>query len=236
MFISIDLGKWMNNLKLVARGLSKSFSTGGKTLHVLESVNIEFEEGKSYAITGASGSGKSTFLHLLAGLDTPSKGEVFFGGNNIFNFKQKEKDLFLNKSLGFVFQFHYLIRELSVLQNIIIPGLIKGDSEKTCKKRALELLDSIGLIDKAEEYPSNLSGGEQQRVAILRAIFNKPKFLLADEPTGNLDSKMAQTIINMLLLFKKEWGMGLILCSHDSQVYSKMDVVLNLHAGKISPL
>ena len=226
----------MNNLKLVSRGLSKSFATGEKILHVLKLVDIEFEAGKSYAITGASGSGKSTFLHLLAGLDVPSEGEVFFGEKNIFNFKQREKDLFLNRSLGFVFQFHYLIKELSVLQNIIIPGLIKGDSESFCKERALELLDSIGLIDKAEEYPSNLSGGEQQRIAILRAIFNKPKFLLADEPTGNLDAEMAQTIVNMLLSFKKEWGMGLILCSHDSQVYGKMDVVLNLHAGNISPL
>ena len=221
----------MKIIKLISKDLFKSFLQGNKELKVLNGINYEFEKERSYAITGASGSGKSTFMHLLGGLDDPDSGSVYFDGHDIFKFAQKEKELFLNSHLGFVFQFHYLIKELSVLQNIILPGLISGKSRRDCIKIAGELLNSVDLEDKIDSYPTELSGGQLQRVSILRAIFNKPSFLLADEPTGDLDANNAKIITDLLLNCQKEWGMGLIICSHDKAVYEKMDEVIILKNG-----
>ena len=221
----------MKIIKLISKDLFKSFLQGNKELKVLNGINYEFEKGRSYAITGASGSGKSTLMHLLGGLDDPDSGSVAFDGHDIFKFVQKEKELFLNSHLGFVFQFHYLIKELSVLQNIILPGLISGKSRRDCIKIAGELLNSVDLEDKIDSYPTELSGGQLQRVSILRAIFNKPSFLLADEPTGDLDANNAKIITDLLLNCQKEWGMGLIICSHDKAVYEKMDEVIILKNG-----
>ena len=224
----------MSNSKLESKNLNKSFFQGNKELNVLDNINIEFEQGKTYAITGASGSGKSTFLHLLGGLDEPTSGDILLNKKSIFKFNNKQKDLFLNKNMGFIFQFHYLIKELTVLENIILMGLIKGEKKDLCEKKAIELLNFVGLKEKIENYPTQLSGGQQQRVSILRAIFNNPKFLLADEPTGNLDAENAQNVIELLLRLKKEFNMGIIFCSHDSEVYNKMETVFRLHEGKLS--
>jgi lipoprotein-releasing system ATP-binding protein len=221
----------MSIAKLTIKDLYKSFVQGGKTLNVLRGVNAEFEQGKTYAITGVSGSGKSTLLHLLGGLDNPSSGKVFFDEQNLFKLRATKKEKFLNKNLGFVFQFHYLIKELTILENIIMPGLIKGNSHYSCKKKAKQLLASVELSDKIYSYPTELSGGQLQRVAILRAIFNKPSFLLADEPTGDLDAQNAETIVNLFLKCQRDWGMGVVMCSHDKEVYGKMEKVLNLHDG-----
>jgi len=217
--------------KLIVKDIHKSFVQGEKELKVLRGVNAEFEKGKTYAIVGVSGSGKSTLMHLLGGLDTPTSGTVFCDDQDLFKFKQARKDKFLNQELGFVFQFHYLIKELSVLENIILMGLINGKSRKECEKRGQELLRKTGLIDKINSYPTQLSGGQLQRVAILRAIFNKPSFLLADEPTGDLDAANASVIIDLLLNAQKEWGMGVIICSHDKAVYGRMKMILILHDG-----
>jgi len=221
----------MSVAKLKAKGLHKSFIQGGKTLEVLHGVDVEFEQGKTYAITGVSGSGKSTLMHLLGGLDTPTSGSVFFDNQNLFEFSASNKDKFLNKNLGFIFQFHYLIKELSVLENIILMGLIKGDSRKDCEQRAEKLLEQVGLQDKINSYPTQLSGGQLQRVSILRSIFNKPSFLLADEPTGDLDAENAAIIVDLLLQYRDEWKTGLIICSHDEAVYGKMESVFRLHEG-----
>lgn len=221
----------MKIIKLISKNLFKSFLQGDKELKVLNGINYEFEKGKSYAITGASGSGKSTFMHLLGGLDNPDSGSVYFEQYDIFKFSQKEKEKFLNNHLGFVFQFHYLIKELSVLQNIILPGLIAGKSKQDCIKKAVKLLNKVGLEDKINNYPIELSGGQQQRVSILRAIFNKPSFLLADEPTGDLDASNAKIITDLLLNCKIEWGMGLIISSHDQAVYEQMDKIITLKNG-----
>lgn len=226
----------MDNSRLISNKLHKYFVEGNKKLNVLCGIDIEFEQGNSYAITGASGSGKSTFLHLLGGLDEPSSGDVFWNGKSIFKFNSKQKDLFLNQDVGFIFQFHYLIKELTVLQNIMMMGLIKGQDRKRCEKSAMELLRIVDLQEKANSFPTQLSGGQQQRISVLRAIFNKPKFLLADEPTGNLDADNAKTVVDLLLKLKKEFNMGIILCSHDSAVYSKMESVFKLHDGILSPL
>jgi len=226
----------MINSKIIVKNLHKSFMQGGKVLNVLQGIDAEFEQGKGYAITGVSGSGKSTLLHLLGSLDMPSSGTVFFNEKDLFKISHREKDSLLNNILGFIFQFHYLIKELTVLENIILKGLIKGDSRNFCKKRALEFLDVVQLTEKADSFPTQLSGGQQQRVAILRAVFNKPKFLLADEPTGNLDADNALLIVDLLLKFKKEWNMGIVLCSHDSAVSAKMDYLLKLQNGLLTSL
>jgi len=223
----------MKNLLLSAKNVEKFYGEGEKRQEVLRGVTAEFQERKSYVITGVSGSGKSTLLHILGGLDEPTSGAVFFGGDNISRLGQRKKEQFLNSSIGFVFQFHYLINEFSVMENIMLPGLVGGKVRELCKKRSEELLEHIGLLDKSSSYPFELSGGEQQRVSILRAIFNKPKFLLADEPTGNLDAFNAKRIMDLIIRCQKEWGLGLIICSHDPAVYSQMETVLELESGKV---
>lgn len=219
--------------KLVANGVCKDFLQGNKVTHVLKGVSVELEKGKTYAVTGVSGAGKSTFLHVLGGLDTPSSGIVTFNGHNIYGLKASAKEKLLNQEFGFVFQFHYLIKEFTVLENIVMVGLIKGETRKNCMARADELLLEMGLQDKKDSYPGQLSGGQQQRVAIARAIFNKPSFLLADEPTGNLDHENAMIVVDLMLKARAEWGMGVVICSHDPDVYNKMEQVYTLHDGII---
>ncbi|MBU1007645.1 ABC transporter ATP-binding protein [Candidatus Dependentiae bacterium] len=202
--------------KIEAKNIHKTFESANKKLHVIQDISETFEQGKTYAITGASGSGKSTLLHILGKLDTPTSGKITGA-----------------QSIGFVFQFHYLINELTVLENIMLMGLIKDKSKASCKDRAQILLKHVGLTDKANSFPFELSGGEQQRISILRAIFNKPKFLLADEPTGNLDATNAANIVDLLLACREDWQMGIILCSHDKNVYERMDYVFELVNGKL---
>ena len=217
--------------RLVAKTICKDFGSDGKINHVLKGVSVEFCKGMSYAVKGVSGSGKSTLMHILGGLDSPSSGVVTFNEKDIYKLKQSEKEKFLNHTMGFVFQFHYLIKELTVLENIMLVGLVKGESNKKCRVRAFDLLQSMGLTGKEDSYPGELSGGEQQRVSIARAIFNKPSFLLADEPTGNLDSDNAKNVVDLILRAKEEWGMGVIICSHDPDVYNRMEFVYTLHDG-----
>lgn len=218
---------------LAASDVYKSYGQGEKKIHVLRGITARFEQGKSYAITGVSGSGKSTLIHILGGLDEPSSGHVSYNNQNIFKFRASQKNFFHNGTIGFVFQFHYLIKELSVLENIMMMGMIRGERRDVCKKRALFLLEGCGIGEKADAYPTQLSGGQQQRVAIARAMFNKPAFLLADEPTGSLDEETAKQITGLFFEGQKEWGMGIILCSHDSGVYEQMETVYTLHDGKL---
>jgi len=220
--------------KIKINNIVRNFIQGEKKeLCVLKNVTYEFNQGNSYAITGASGSGKSTLLHIIGGLDSPTSGEVIINEKNIETLKQKQKELLLNQTLGFVFQFHYLINELTVLENITLVGEIKGMTKKEATTHAQHLLKHVGILDKANNSPDELSGGEQQRVSIVRAIFNKPQFLLADEPTGNLDAENAKTIVDLLLRCQREWGMGIVLCSHDKNVYKKMEKVLTLEDGTL---
>jgi ABC-type lipoprotein export system ATPase subunit len=193
---------------------------------------VSFPLGKLIFVTGVSGSGKSTFMHMLGGLDEPSTGEVFIDNKSLSAMKKKQ--LFFNQTVGFVFQFHYLIKELTVLENIMLVGLIKGEKRSIVLDRTYELLDQVGLRARADYYPTQLSGGEQQRVSILRALFNKPAFLIADEPTGNLDEENANNVVEMMLDACKTWNMGLILCSHDRSIYARMNRVLYLHHGLLS--
>lgn len=225
-----------NNKKfeINAHELVKEYKQGDRILPVLKGVTAQFQSNTSYAITGVSGSGKSTFLQLLGGIDTPTSGAVHYGKTDIFSLKGSKRDLFFNQHIGFVFQFHYLIKELSVVQNVMLPGLVAGMSDKLAQNRADELLEYCGLSDKHKALPGTLSGGEQQRVAIARALFNRPAFLLADEPTGSLDAANVERVVELFVHCQREWGMGLIICSHDQAVFEKMDVVYHLEDGFLS--
>ena len=223
-------------VKIIVKKLVKWFTQGKKKLLVLNGINATFDQAQNYAITGVSGTGKSTFLHLLADLDKPSSGSIYFEDKDISSFTNAKKEKFLNKTVGLMFQAPYLISELSVLENIIVPGMIAGKSYSECKPRAISLLKDVGIEEKASSAPEELSGGQQQRVALARALFNKPKFLLADEPTGNLDIKTGKIIIDLLLSCKKKWGMGIIISSHDPYVSQSMDIVYKLENGVLEKI
>lgn len=213
------------------RSICKSYETKGIIVPVLHEINLSLAQGETYGVIGASGSGKSTLLHILGGLDKPTSGSVFFQNRCISEMKEDQRALFLRDKIGFVFQFHYLINEISVLDNVLLPARIA--SIPTSERYGLELLDAVGLAHKASSYPSLLSGGEQQRVSIARALCNRPQILLADEPTGNLDALCAKLVIDCLLECKSRWGLTIFLCSHDQAVYSRMNKIFALKNGSL---
>lgn len=203
------------------------------TTDVLHQISYTFHQGNSYAIMGVSGTGKSTLLHLLAGLEHPTAGEVLFNGESLATFSEKKYQFFLNHHVGLVFQEPCLIQELTVLENTMIKGLIAQQSAAVCKKRATELLELIGLKERGDAYPYQLSGGQQQRVALARALFQQPTFILADEPTGNLDEENGMLIVQLFKRMQKEYGVGIIMSTHDQRVAQRMDTVLTIKAGTL---
>jgi lipoprotein-releasing system ATP-binding protein len=218
---------------LSSHNLQKQFVEGSYVHHVLRGVSTSFTEGETYGVIGASGSGKSTLLHLLAGLDEPSGGHVTFNDTNINTMSAAAKDAFRTESIGLVFQFHYLVGELNALENVILPGLIRGKPREECEAHALELFEHVGMLDRMKHYPYQLSGGQQQRVAILRALFNKPRFLIADEPTGSLDAENAQQVLELFLRCQSEYGMGLIICTHDMAISKHLKNSITIVDGLI---
>lgn len=221
----------MHSIHLRADNITKRFSLRRGSLDVLNGISYTFQSGHTYAVTGASGTGKSTFLHVLAGLTPPTEGSLYVNEQNVALFSQPERERFLNHTVGLLFQMPYLIKELTVLENVMSKGLIAGTDAAACKEEALALLDKVGLTDKAHEHPPVLSGGQQQRVALARALFGKPAFLLADEPTGNLDSKNGQIMIDLLLACQQSWGMGILVSTHDHQVARRMEIQLEMSDG-----
>jgi len=217
----------------IAQNITKTFGQGSKRQVVLDDISLTCRQGQSYAITGVSGSGKSTLLHILGGLEAPTSGKVECDGRNIFKCHEQSRSVFLNSTVGFVFQFHYLINELTVLENIMLPGRIAGKGLSECRERAIFLLSELGLAEKAASHPYELSGGQQQRVSIMRALFNKPSFILADEPTGNLDAYTAQEVLDLFMTCHKEWGLGLIVSSHDPSVFNSMNTIYTLQDGSL---
>jgi lipoprotein-releasing system ATP-binding protein len=218
-----------------AQGLQKSFFKGKTEIPVLRGVDLELKAGEMVAITGASGVGKSTLLHVLGTLEPPTAGKVFFSDRkeDLFSLSEKELAEFRNRSLGFIFQFHYLLPEFSALENVMMPALIAGYSRAMASKQAKELLEFVGLGHRLTHRPSELSGGEQQRVAIARAVILRPKLILADELTGNLDSQNSENVMNLLAELNRATGISILLVTHDSELANKMHRVITMKDGFI---
>jgi ABC-type lipoprotein export system ATPase subunit len=224
----------MNEPFLSARSLVKTYAMGRRTLEVLRGVDLTVARGEFLALRGASGAGKSTLLHLIGGLDSPNAGEIFFNGRNLAKLSEDELTHFRNRRVGFVFQAYHLLPELTALENVCLPARVARISAAQTEKRGHELLSRVGLKERADHKPSELSGGEQQRVAIARALVNEPELLLADEPTGNLDSKTGGEIIELLKNLCAEKQMTLVIATHDANVAAHAQRVIELADGRIA--
>lgn len=214
---------------LRASGIQKAYGT----LHVLKGINLQVEKGEIVAIVGASGAGKSTLLHIIGTLDSPDGGKVFIHDKDVFAKSSKDLAAFRNEAIGFVFQFHNLLPEFSALENVMIPGLISGKPDKQVRDRAYDLLQMLGLTERAEHKPSEMSGGEQQRTAVARALINSPALILADEPSGNLDSKNALELHNLFFQLRKDLGQTFIIVTHNEELSRMTDRRLEIKDGMI---
>ena len=218
---------------LQCQQLTKRYDQGGLDVEVLKGVNLTIGIGERVAIMGASGSGKSTLLHLLGGLEKASGGEVVLDGVNINQVSGAKLAKLRNKSLGFIYQSHHLLGEFTVLENVAMPLLIGGVSVKQARIRAIELLQRVGLGHRVEHKPGELSGGERQRAAVARALINKPSLILADEPTGNLDSKTADQVYQLMLELNQELNVSFLVVTHDHDLAARMGKVLHMEDGLI---
>ena len=214
---------------LQANGLEKSYGD----LAVLKGIDLSIQRGEIVSIVGASGAGKSTLLHILGTLDVPDNGALVINQKDVFSQSAKDLAAFRNKSIGFVFQFHNLLPEFSALENVMIPGLIARREERKTKDRAIALLRMLGLQDRMTHKPSELSGGEQQRVAVARAMINAPDLILADEPSGNLDSKNAVDLHNLFFQLRKDVGQTFVIVTHNTQLAAMSDRIIELKDGRI---
>lgn len=216
---------------LSALHLAKSFTDAGLETHVLEDINLTVNKGDRLAVVGSSGSGKSTLLHILGGLDTPSQGQVLVNGQDIHALRHRAASRLRNQQLGFVYQFHHLLPEFSAVENVAMPLVIGGESPKSAQDKARDLLDKVGLGHRFEHKPGELSGGERQRAALARALITEPACLLADEPTGNLDHRTAQSIFDLILKLNTDLGTALVIVTHDTELAAKMDRTMTLLDG-----
>ncbi|MBI3586153.1 MAG: ABC transporter ATP-binding protein [Ignavibacteriales bacterium] len=226
----------INQKKILLKGeeLWKEYPTGKNlSLQVLKGVNIEVRDGEMVVIVGPSGSGKSTLLHLLSGLDRVTSGKVIFDGMEISTFSDEQRAGFRNIKLGFVFQFHHLLSEFSALENVAMPALIKGESLKTASVRAMELLHEVGIQDRSNHKPNALSGGEQQRVAVARALMNSPRLIIADEPSGNLDEQNGAKLHQLLVELTQKRGLTFVVATHNPDLAKRANRVLQLVDGKL---
>lgn len=213
-------------------GLNKYFSTPGGDLHILKDINFCFNKGEMTALMGPSGAGKSTLLHILGTLDKPTSGEVLYEGNNVFEFNNETLSEFRNRSIGFVFQFHHLMPEFNTLENTIMPALIAGTGYKEASTKAEEILEEVGLSKRLTHKPGQLSGGEQQRVAVARALMLNPKVVLADEPTGNLDTQTGEDLFALLMKLNKQ-GTTFIIVTHNESLASQCERNIRMKDGRI---
>ncbi len=220
-------------MSIEIKGLWKVFQTVSGKVEALKGIDLNIANGDTLAVVGVSGSGKSTLLHILGTLEHPSDGEVSFSGNNIFNQNDGEIAAFRNSEIGFVFQFHYLLPEFNALENVMMPCLIKGIDMNQATEMAEDILGKVGLQHRLDHRPGELSGGEQQRVAIARAVVLKPKVLLADEPTGNLDRDTGESILDLLLMLNGDYGITSILVTHNMEVANRLNRRIRLADGKI---
>ena len=214
---------------ITLRNITKSFGT----LQVLKGIDLKIEKGEVVSIVGPSGAGKTTLLQIMGTLDTPDTGSVLIGDTDVTQLSQKEMARFRNQHLGFVFQFHQLLPEFTALENVMIPALIANRSQKETKERAKELLDFLGLSDRAEHKPNELSGGEKQRVAVARALMNKPSVILADEPSGSLDSKNKAELHQLFFDLRDQLGQTFVIVTHDEALAVLTDRTIHLKDGMI---
>ena len=219
------------SIVLSARQIHKVYSTASGDVPALNGITCDFEEGKFYAIIGRSGSGKSTLLHILGGLDRPTSGEVLVDGKNICSMNDEQMAIFRRRHMGFVFQQFNLLEEYNVKNNILMP--LKLDGRKADPAFYEEVIATLGLKEKVRKFPSELSGGEQQRVAIARSVLAKPRLIIADEPTGNLDKKTGEEVLELLTTCAAKFGQTLIVVTHDPEIARKADVVVCIEDGKI---
>ena len=223
----------MSEAFLAAKNAGKTYMLGKRELEVLRGINLDIERGDFVALRGASGAGKSTLLHLLGGLDFPSPGEIWTQGRSLGSLSSRDLAHWRNREVGFIFQAYYLLPELDALENVCLPARMARTPASKAAKRGRELLTRVGLEERLEHKPYELSGGEQQRVAIARALINEPNLVLADEPTGNLDSHTGQEIIDLLCSLRDERKMTLVMATHDSTVAARAARTIHLVDGQI---
>ena len=222
---------------LRADGIHKIYRDGKKDLHVLKGIDLEIEKAGSLAIVGPSGAGKSTLLHILGGLDRPSSGKVFVDGLDLYTLKDNKRAGLRNKRIGFVFQFYHLLSEFTALENVMMPALMALDSRlkaQDIRKTTESLMRELGLGDRMQHRPGELSGGEQQRVAIGRSLINSPDVLLCDEPTGNLDSEMGEETLDLLFNLNKKNHATVVIVTHDRAIAKRADRVIEIRDGRIT--
>lgn len=216
-----------------AEKISKTFTNNGAVVNALQDIDLTVHSGETLAIIGVSGSGKSTLLHIMGALDRPSTGNLYLKNANLFDYNDDELSFKRNNDIGFVFQFHYLLPEFNALENVMMPCLVNGMKKKEAETRAGEILSRVGLGERLNHKPGELSGGEQQRVSVARAVVLKPEVILADEPTGNLDLKTGLSIIDLFLKLNQEDGITLIVVTHDKNIAAKLGRIITLSDGKI---
>ena len=219
---------------LIGTGLRKIYiQEDGSELSILEGVEIAVPPGEAVAIVGASGAGKSTLLHLLGGLDRPTAGDVLLAGRNLATLSERELAAVRNRQIGFVFQFHHLLREFTALENVMMPVLIAGVAESEARARANELLSEVGLGQRLQHKPWQLSGGEQQRVAVARALANQPAVVIADEPSGNLDTHTGEQLHDLFFRLRSQHGVALVIATHNRELADRADRVLHMKEGQL---
>ncbi len=227
-------GRELGPVLLRAEGIEKTYSGIREDLHILRGIDLVLHEGEMRAVTGASGSGKSTLLHVLGTLDRPNSGRVVFDGKDLFAMGEAELARFRNRNLGFVFQFHHLLPEFTALENVMMPGMIQRMNRQETESRARDLLSEVGLSERADHKPDELSGGEQQRVALARGLFSKPRLVLADEPSGNLDPESARRLHELMYTLASRHRQSWVVVTHNEELARMADTHCRLQDGRLA--